>query len=71
MEKVMKAVVLVVVLAALSTVAMAEGGKVRSQPTPIYDVTGETVGTVIPVPDGCEVLVSQSGKAVYLMCEDN
>lgn len=50
--------------------AQSEGGQIQQQKT-IYDVHGSPVGTVIAVPEGCEIIVPQSGKAVYLMCEDD
>ena len=61
----------IIVLAALTlcvNLAMAGGGKVKEQ-NPLYDISGEVVGTVVPVPDACEVVVPQSGKAVYIICE--
>ena len=67
----MKTFILVVALAFACGAAMAEGDKNRGEPSPIYDINGVTVGTVIPVPDGCEVIVPQSGKSVYLMCEED
>ncbi len=62
----------IIVLAALTlcvNLAMAGGGKVREQ-SPLYDISGEVVGTVVPVPDACEVVVPQSGKAFYIICDE-
>ena len=67
----MKTLILFVAITMASGFAMAEGGKNRGAPSPIYDVSGDEVGTVIPVPDGCEVVVPQSGKSVYLMCTED
>lgn len=63
----------IIVLAALTlsvNMAMAGGGKVRDQ-SPMYDVSGEVIGTVVPVPEACEVVVPQSGKAVYIICDES
>jgi hypothetical protein len=67
----MKTFIMITALTLASGVALAEGGKNRGEPSPIYDINGVTVGTVIPVPEGCEVVVPQSGKSVYLMCEED
>ena len=69
----MKALILLVALVFSSSFAMASGGgQIQDMVNkPIYDINGDAVGTVIPVPDGCEVIVPQSGKAVYLMCEED
>jgi hypothetical protein len=66
----MKTLILFVAITMASGFAMAGGGKNRTASSPIYDVNGDTVGTVIPVPDGCEVVVPQSGKSVYVMCDE-
>jgi len=67
----MKTIIMITALTLTSGIALAEGGKNRGEPSPIYDISGDTVGTVIPVPDGCEVIVPQSGKSVYLMCVED
>jgi len=63
----------IILLAALTlcvNLAMAGGGKVKQQ-NPLYDASGLVVGTVVPVPDGCEVVIPQSGKAVYIICDES
>jgi hypothetical protein len=69
----MKTFILLVAVVFSSSLAMAAGGGNIQEMVnkPLYDINGDTVGTVIPVPDGCEVIVPQSGKAVYLMCEED
>ncbi|MEN8179900.1 MAG: hypothetical protein ABFS39_14960 [Pseudomonadota bacterium] len=65
----MKKIILLAALTLSVNMAMAEGGKVRDQ-SPLYDVNGILIGTVVPVPDACEVVVPQSGKAVYIICDE-
>ncbi len=63
----------IIVLAALTlcvNLAVAGGGKVKDQ-NPLYDASGLVIGTVVPVPEACEVVIPQSGKAVYIFCEED
>jgi hypothetical protein len=67
-----KKIVLTAVLMFGVNLAMAAsgGGQMKEQ-NPLYDASGQLVGTVVPVPDACEVVIPQSGKAVYIVCDDS
>lgn len=63
----MKKIVLLAVMSLSVSFAMAEGGKANN---PLYDSSGQVVGNVVPVPESCEVVIPQSGKAVYIICDE-
>jgi hypothetical protein len=65
----MKKMVLFAALILSSSLVMAAGGKVRDQ-SPIFNEDGEYVGSIVPVPQNCTAVVSQSGKAVYMLCDE-
>ncbi|MDJ0807371.1 MAG: hypothetical protein QNJ78_11105 [Gammaproteobacteria bacterium] len=66
----MKSIIAFTALALCVNMAIAGGGKMQTQ-NPLYDDTGTVVGTVVPVPEACEVVIPQSGKAVYIVCSDD
>lgn len=68
----MKKIVFIAALFFATNLAMAAagGGQMREQ-NPLYDDTGQVVGSVVPVPEACEVVIPQSGKAVYIICDDS
>ena len=66
----MKKIILFAALSLTVNLAMAVGGKMQYQ-NPLYDASGNLIGSVVPVPDACEVVVPQSGKAVYIVCDED
>jgi hypothetical protein len=68
----MKKIVLTAALIFAANLALAAaGGSQIKEQNPLFDYSGEVVGTVVPVPDACEVVIPQSGKAVYIICDDS
>ena len=68
----MKKIVLTAALICCANLALAgSGGGQMKEQNPLYDSSGLLVGTVVPVPDACEVVIPQSGKAVYIICDDS
>jgi hypothetical protein len=67
----MKTFVLLVAVSMVSGIAMAAAGGGKVQNKILYDEAGNTIGTVIEVPPGCEAVPVYSGatQSVIVLCE--
>lgn len=65
----MKKIILLAALTLSANLAMAEGGQVQAQ-NPLFDENGDVIGMVVPVPEACDIVVPQSGKAIYIICDE-
>jgi hypothetical protein len=68
----MKILVLFVAMSMASGLAMAAAGGDKVQSKILYDEAGNTIGTVIDIPSGCEAVPVYAGatQSVIVLCEE-
>lgn len=68
----MKAFVLFVAMTFAAGAAMASGGKNQVKKQDIYDETGDSIGSVYTIPEGCAAVPVQAGdlNSFIVLCGD-